>query len=133
MKLLHFFSRNIYIPICWTLGIQILVCLPGSAIPGSGWLDAIHFDKIIHVILFGGLVFLWSLYLNRSGSLSAKNIKWPVGIFLLSCANGILLEYIQKYYIPNRSFDLYDIIADICGALLGLLLSFIYFTKPRSI
>ena len=34
---------------------------------------------------------------------------------------GIVMEYVQMYFIPNRSFDGYDIVADIVGAgLAGL-------------
>jgi len=36
---------------------------------------------------------------------------------------GIVMEFIQKYFIPNRSFDIGDIIADAAGSLLGLIYS----------
>ena len=29
------------------------------------------------------------------------------------------MEYVQKYLIPNRDFDIYDIVADIIGAATG--------------
>nr|WP_262901953.1 VanZ family protein [Pinibacter aurantiacus] len=109
------------------------MCLPGSAIPQSSWLDAIHIDKIAHVILFGGLVVTWALFLNRNHFYSKQLTKFLLILFLLSTANGILLEFVQKYYIPNRSFDLFDIVADTCGAAAGFLFSFIYFSKSRSI
>jgi VanZ family protein len=32
---------------------------------------------------------------------------------------GIGLEFLQRDYIPNRSFDEYDIIADSTGAILA--------------
>jgi VanZ family protein len=120
------------VAVFWTLMIQVLLCLPGSAIPQSGWLDAIHIDKIVHVILFGGLVFTWALFLNRGYAYSKNLPKFLLILFLISTANGILLEFVQKYYIPNRSFDLYDIVADASGAAAGFLFSFIYFSKSRS-
>ena len=34
---------------------------------------------------------------------------------------GIILEFVQKYFIPGRSFDNYDIVADATGAVLAAL------------
>ncbi|MDI3320269.1 VanZ family protein [Pinibacter soli] len=131
--MLKFLFKTPVVPVFWTLMIQVLLCLPGSAIPQSSWLDAIHIDKIVHVILFGGLVVTWALFLNRNRFFSNQLTKFLLILFLFSTANGILLEFVQKYYIPNRSFDLYDIMADACGAAAGFLFSFIYFSKSRSI
>lgn len=66
--------------------------------------------------MFSILVFLCSFPL--------KNLK-PAGnsiyliILLAACAYGIAMEYVQKYYIPLRSFDIGDMIADGAGSLLG--------------
>jgi len=35
-------------------------------------------------------------------------------------AYGYLVEVIQREWIPNRSFDLYDVLADMAGSVLGL-------------
>ena len=39
------------------------------------------------------------------------------------------MEFIQKYFIPNRSFDVGDIIADGVGSAIGLLISLKLFIK----
>jgi hypothetical protein len=39
------------------------------------------------------------------------------------------MELIQKYFIPNRSFDLKDILADGLGCGIGLLISGWYIKK----
>ena len=44
-----------------------------------------------------------------------------IGILCLSY--GIAIEYIQLYWVPHRSFDLGDIIADAAGAAAGVLYS----------
>jgi len=36
---------------------------------------------------------------------------------------GIVMEFVQKFFIPNRSFDIGDIAADGVGCILGVLLS----------
>ena len=42
---------------------------------------------------------------------------------------GIMIEYIQRYFIPNRSFDVGDIIADGVGSLAGVIFSFKRYIK----
>jgi uncharacterized membrane protein YhaH (DUF805 family) len=105
------------LPVSWTLLTIILLCLPGSTIPSQGFFATPGIDKVVHVALFGGIVFFWAfnLYFRR-----LEELKWRKTIFLLtffSIALGIVLEFLQLYYIPNRSFDGYDIIADSAGAL----------------
>ncbi|MCW3116545.1 MAG: VanZ family protein [Chitinophagaceae bacterium] len=41
-------------------------------------------------------------------------------IALGSSVYGIIMEYVQKYFIPNRSFDIVDILADTIGSIAGL-------------
>jgi len=40
---------------------------------------------------------------------------------VVCCLYGILMEIVQKYFIPFRSFDLGDIIADGIGCAAGYL------------
>src|SRR5439155_8129621 len=94
-------------------------CLPGSAIPSGGVFDTKGIDKVVHVTLFGGIVLLWAfnLYFRRGQIQQWRKII--VFLTLFSVALGIALEFLQLYYIPNRSFDGYDIIADTTGAVLA--------------
>lgn len=107
------------LPVSWTLLTIILLCLPGATIPSAGIFAAKGIDKLVHVLLFGGIVFFWAfnLYACRG-----EKLKWRKTIAILaflSIALGIVLEFLQLYCIPNRSFDGYDIIADSAGALLA--------------
>lgn len=108
--------KIVYIAIAWTIAIQVLLCLPGSAIPDEGAFSIPNFDKIVHTILFGGFVAFWCLYVNKQAYTVKKRAVLFFVIFIIACVNGILLEYVQKYYIPNRDFDQADIIVDILGA-----------------
>jgi len=127
---------KIYIPIIWTLVIGILLTLPGSVLPTETKFSIPQFDKLIHMSMFGGFVFLWNLYLsNRSMNRSklagndlanpartnpainiAKLLRSFFLIFILAVAYGVSSEYIQGCCIPLRDFDLADIIADMSGA-----------------
>ncbi len=107
---------NIFYPIAWTIAIQVLLCLPGSTLPSEGLFSIPHLDKIVHVILFGGFTGVWCYYYYLKGKSpeSLKTIFFV--IYLLAAVNGIVLEYVQRNYIPNRSFDEGDIIADVIAS-----------------
>lgn len=107
------------VPLAWTVVTIILLCLPGSAIPSTGVFSTKGIDKVVHIILFGGIVLLWAfnLYYRRN-----DKQKWQMIIVLLtlfSIGLGTGLEFLQRDYIPNRSFDGFDMIADSTGAILA--------------
>ena len=102
--------------ITWLVIMSILFFLPGSAFPSENWLDWIYFDKWVHIGLFAVLIFLWR-----------SSFDWEVNnynLLLLFSAllYGLMVEFIQRYWIPNRSFDLYDVLSDMTGSVLGLLI-----------
>ncbi len=112
-----------FIPgIAWFFFVLVLLCLPGSDIPTvEGWINKIYLDKWVHVGLFTILAFLFMLPFIRT-TLSIKE-KWH---YLLKIAIAVSLwgltsEFIQKFFIPGRSFDLFDWSADSLGALIALL------------
>lgn len=107
-------TSSILAPIGWTLLTIILLCLPGSAFPSKGLfnLDIPHLDKIIHVILFGGIILFWCLYLLQKKEWSTGWRQIVVVVALLTIGLGVCLEYIQFNFIPNRSFDKGDILAN---------------------
>ncbi|MGC4037993.1 MAG: VanZ family protein [Chitinophagaceae bacterium] len=114
-----------YLPfaITWFIILTVLLCLPGSVIPQENWLDKIYFDKIVHIGLFGGLVFLWcGVERKRKKKLKSmqQNFVW---IALGGCVYGIAMEFVQKYFIPNRSFDTGDMIADAIGSIIALVVA----------
>ena len=78
-----------------------------------------NLDKFIHVILFGSFVFLWSFYFAAKREKNNNHNHRFILILIIACLYGIGMEFIQKYFIPNRDFDIYDIAADITGALGG--------------
>lgn len=110
-----------YLPIAWTLITIVLLCLPGSSLPGDGiqLFEIPNFDKIVHIMLFGGIVLFWGGYYAGYRPLDRPWIKLIIILAILSTGLGIVLEYVQFYFIPQRSFDKYDIVADACGSLLA--------------
>ena len=113
----------------WLVLSTFLLLIPGSNFPTEDWLDKIWFDKWVHIGMFAVMVALWcwaALGLK-------KNPEELKRIFIVLClvwfAYGIGMEFVQKYLVPNRSFDIGDIIADGVGCLLGLYYSTRAFIK----
>ncbi len=85
-------------------------------------------DKFGHFVAYLGLCgsFLWGFW--NIGKLTNR-ILWIV--FFCSTGYGILLEFIQFAYFPDRFFELLDIVANICGSFAALYL-FRFFVNKTS-
>ena len=110
-----------FFPLSWTLLTILLLCLPGSMVPGTGIFALRNLDKIVHVMLFGMNVLFWGWHYETSdrGWRQLKIIFIAITAIIITL--GIVMEYIQMYFIPNRTFDGYDIVADIIGCFLAAL------------
>jgi glycopeptide antibiotics resistance protein len=101
-----FKSVIFWLALGWTIIIAIGCLLPGGPKPVT---DITNFDKIEHLLIFGGFGFLWRLTGRQAG--------W---VFLVGITYGMLLEVLQ-YLLPiDRSFDLIDAVANTIGVLIGL-------------
>jgi hypothetical protein len=108
-----------YVPVTWTIIIGVLLALPGSALPKEEAFSIPQFDKIVHMTLFGVFVFLWDLRQTKRSPDTRLLVRWFFAFYVLANIYGAGMEYVQKYWIPGRDFDLADIIADMIGAGLG--------------
>jgi len=105
--------------IFWLIISTILLTLPGSAIPKADWLDKIWIDKWAHIGMFFMMVFL----LLQTIPKKKQNTSIKTTVILVTNAAflyGIGIEFIKKYFIPDRSFDILDIAADAIGCGLGM-------------
>jgi VanZ family protein len=110
----------------WFIIATILLTIPGTDLPQEDWLDKIPlFDKWIHIGMFAILVTLWCwsrrLLKSKTDTQKLKQVFITIGIIWLGY--GIAMEFVQKYFIPFRSFDIGDIIADGVGCAAGLIFS----------
>ena len=58
-----------------------------------------------------------------------NTIRWFILFTALFIAYGIAIEFIQDFYIPFRSFDVGDILADIFGSICALWFGIKYWAK----
>ncbi|GAA4320439.1 VanZ family protein [Flaviaesturariibacter amylovorans] len=91
-----------------------LFTMPGTAFPKEDWLDRIFFDKWVHIGLFG----LLALLLCWCGPY--RSVRSLFLIAALLTAYGGAVEFVQDRWIPHRSFDLWDWVADVVGIGTGL-------------
>lgn len=109
--------KNFFPAFTWFLIITIATCLPGTDLPKAGWLAQIHVDKWVHMGMFVGLTFLCSYPFFRA-DLSMKKKAASLLWIAVSCSLwGLAIEFIQKYFVTGRSFDLFDWAADNLGVL----------------
>ena len=110
-------------PVLWLIISTVLLTIPGKAFPKENWLEKIWFDKWVHIGMFTIMVFLWCWATLRMKFDKTKLKKVFILIASAWLAYGIGMEFVQKYFIPNRSFDTGDIIADGVGCVVGLIYS----------
>ena len=112
-----------FIPgIAWFFLVLFLMCLPGNEFPKHiEWLEKIHFDKFVHIGLFGILALLWMWPYVKSNIDSKEKLQTIFKIALAVSVWGLTIEFIQKFFIPFRSFDLWDWAADTVGAFIAWL------------
>ncbi len=108
--------------IAWFFLVLFLICLPGNEFPKDiEWLDKIYFDKFVHIGLFGILTFLWMMPFVKSNINNKSKIKVILKIAFAVSIWGLTTEFIQKFFIPFRAFDLWDWAADSVGVLMAWL------------
>jgi len=114
--------------ILWSIVIFILSTRSGINLPES-WMDFISWDKFGHAVVYCILTILLLI-----GSYQ-KNAKHDLGRAILtlgviiSSIYGISMEIVQYSFFPGRFFEVMDIIANIIGSLIGLIIFKHFFTK----
>lgn len=101
-----------YATLLVSLLIIIAVLVPGGNLPD---VSIGGYDKLIHLLMFLG----WALVVQYdfgTTPFSRRLLYFISGIFF-----SILTEVLQTM-VEGRSFDIYDMIADIAGLILGLLI-----------
>jgi VanZ family protein len=110
-----YFSSLVF-PVIWTLIIIILLSLPGRMLPSETGFRIPNLDKLVHMGLFGGFVFLWALYTTKRTADHHTLLRAFFVYYIIANFFGYGMELVQKYWIPGRDYDLADVIADMAGA-----------------
>lgn len=102
----------------WAVAILVLTLMPSSGVPRWPWAAQIHLDKFVHAVLFGVQGVLLGLALAN-----VRTWRSPAHPFLLALIlailYGALIEVLQENMGAGRHGDIWDLVADGAGALLG--------------
>lgn len=84
-------------------------------------------DKGLHLVEFTLLGFLLSFgfFLSFGSSVRVKSVFTLASGILLGC-----LDELHQYFVPERSFEVLDIVADSIGIIIGLI-AFYYLTRTN--
>jgi len=106
------------IGVIYSLLITIAFLGPSPALSNE---NITYLDKLVHIGLYLILALIWLYYIFlRDQYHISKNIVFVV--LILCFSYGIVIEVSQQMFTLSRRFDLFDIIANGIGCLLGSLL-----------
>lgn len=104
--------------VIWSAIVFGLLVMPSKKFPNEKLFTIPHFDKLVHAAVFLIIVVLWAYYL-RTKKTASTFLRSMLLVVVLATVYGIALEYVQL--LVDRDFDVWDMVADGAGAVLGLL------------
>jgi len=99
----------------YTLLITLALLLP---ITGGPNINIPFSDKILHLAINAGLLVVWASYFFSRNTEGKKSPTLPL-LFGCIFIYGILIEVIQESLIPTRGAEIFDVVANVCGLILG--------------
>jgi VanZ family protein len=115
-----------WLAVGWAILIFSLSSVPAREMPD---LPVLQHDKFLHAVLYMPLGALCFLALRAWGKASAAVLV--VATALLAGVYGMSDEFHQRF-VPGRSVDRYDVLADLVGGTIGALLALIFVWIRRS-
>ncbi len=102
----------------WLLLIFIQSSFTAVALPKVEFISA---DKIVHMGVFGLLTFLCYIsliHIEKPNMFSASPLMWSLIICIVYGAS----DEFHQYFVPNRSSEVQDWLADILGTIIAVLI-----------
>ncbi|MHB1312415.1 MAG: VanZ family protein [Gemmatimonadaceae bacterium] len=110
------------LPLAWALLIEALVVWPHPPELPQAW-NGIGFDKFVHAGLFAVLAALVTRALVQEAR--------PAWIALAASAAYAMFTELEQHFIPSRSMELGDFLADAVGATLGVVAFTVWAQRRR--
>ena len=107
---------RVVLAVLWTAFIFYGLTSEPSGIPRFPWLVQPGVDKLIHAILFAVEAGLLALVFSKT---ERPKLWLPILAWCFILGGG--LEVVKHMWIEGRSGDVLDLIADMVGAILGIL------------
>lgn len=97
--------------------IFYMLTIPGNNLPRVNYWGQ---DKIIHIILFGSLMYVALFHFDQMDSSFVKTTRARALTMIVCILYGIGMEFYQKYFVPTRGFEVSDMLADAAGVIMSL-------------
>ena len=104
------------------IGIFIISSIPSTSFPK---IDFEWSDKLIHLVIYFFLYLTFYYSLKNQNKLVILNDKVLLFSVIFTSVYGASDEF-HQYFVPNRSCDIYDWLADVSGGLIALCVILIY-------
>ncbi len=112
------FFKNFWPAIVWAIVIFLLCSAPGKSIPSADWMRWINVDKWVHAFLY------FVLFLTCYNGYRKFAGNWKIYFilsFAICVAYGIGIELVQAFFLPDRSGDVPDAVANSMGSVFAVL------------
>ena len=121
--------RHFYFPVFWAVSILFLCLIDTKELPSVTYLELMEFDKLVHIVLFGLLMLSCTVALRKQTKIAWAQKNAMVIALLFSIVYGSVIEVVQFFMVQDRTGELYDVLANGIGALLGILFFRIIYGK----
>ena len=118
--------------VTWTVFMLVLFLIPSQNIPGSREIP--NLDKVVHVGFFLVFTILFMRDLLKIRDLKSILLGYIFTTFLVVLFFAIMVEFLQDNMNLGREGDINDILYDLFGFILGMLLLILkYGVRSRSL
>jgi len=105
--------------ILWAAFVLFISILPGGTAAQALIFGFIPVDKVVHVSCYAILVFLLMVGFSKQHSRPKMRYFPARHAVTYACLFGLGIELLQEFVIVQRNFEIYDLVANFSGALVG--------------
>ena len=103
----------------WMFIVIILSLMPGNKVPGLNWFSIFHIDKIAHLCFYFVMCILMYQSIVRENFVKRLKPRALAYSVIFAFGVGIFMEILQSNLNAGRYFDIFDILANVAGAILA--------------
>lgn len=115
-KLIHIFDK---LP-SWSASVVVLIVILVLTLDSNSVQidlpNIVGIDKLVHGIMFGGLAMSICLDIQRRNWSALIGVWSVIVAIVISSVVGVTVEMLQYWMAYGRTYETYDIVADVVGA-----------------
>ena len=115
-KLIHIFDK---LP-SWSASVVVLIVILVLTLDSNSVQidlpNIVGIDKLVHGIMFGGLAMSICLDIQRRNWSALIGVGSVIVAIVISSVVGVTVEMLQYWMAYGRTYETYDIVADVVGA-----------------